>query len=214
MIAFVLGILACFVAGDLLHRFGSTAEVSRKSVHVGTCLVIAAFPVFGIGDRELLLIAIGSFVAIALLRRTVLMRAIMSVERTSWGDLMLPLSVAIIAPMHVAYPVFLGAYLVLGISDALASLVGRAFGRRRYMLLGHAKSYIGSSAFFASAWAILAPVAHFGGLPPVTALLAGGIAAGALTLVEALSHKGVDNLSIPVGAALLLPPLLHIPFPV
>lgn len=213
MIAFVLGILACFVVGDLLHRFGSTAEVSRKSVHVCSCLLIAAFPLFGIGDRELLLIAIGSVVAIALLRRTVVMRAIMSVERASWGDLMLPLSVAIIAPMHVAYPVFLSAYLVLGISDALASLVGRAYGRRRYVLLGHAKSYIGSSAFFVSAWAILAPVAHYGGLPPATALLVGGVAAGVLTLVEALSHKGVDNLSIPVAAALLLPPLLHILFP-
>ena len=213
MIAFLLAILGCFVVGDLLHRFGRSAEVSRKSVHVCSCLVIAAFPLFGIGDRELLLIAIGSFVAIALLRRTVLMRAIMSVERTSWGDLMLPLSVAIVAPMHVAYPVFLGAYLVLGIPDALASLVGRAWGRRRYTLLGHAKSYIGSAAFFASAWLILGVVLHRAGLPPATALVAAGIAGAALAGVEALSHKGLDNLSIPVAAALLLPPLLHIPFP-
>jgi len=208
MIAFVLCILACFLLGDLLHRFRASAEASRKSVHVSTCLTIAAYPLFGIGHRELLIIAIGSFVAIALLRRTVLMRAIMAVERTSWGDLMLPLSVAIAALIGFSYPALLGAYLVLGISDALASLVGRAWGRRRYRLLGHAKSYVGSSAFLVSAWLLLAGVAVFAGLAPAKAVLVAAAVAAGLTLVEACSHKGVDNLLVPLAAAGALQPLL------
>ncbi|MEQ1512830.1 MAG: hypothetical protein ABL934_09145 [Lysobacteraceae bacterium] len=208
MILFVLGIVACCLFGDIVHRFGAPAEISRKSVHVSTCLLIAAFPLFGIDHHQLLLIAVGSFIALALLRRTVLMRSVMSVERTSYGDLLLPLSVAAVAAIGFSYPAFLAAYLVLCISDTLASLIGTAYGRRRYTLLNHSKSYLGSTAFFLSALAILWPTAQFAGLPPMTALLTGVAVGAALTLVEAASHKGVDNFFVPVVAVISLQPLL------
>lgn len=208
MILFVLGIVACCLFGDIVQRCGASAEVSRKSVHVSTCLLIAAFPLFGISHHQLLLIAVGSFVALALLRRTVLMRAVMSVKRTSYGDLMLPLSVAAVAAIGFTYSAFLAAYLVLCISDTLASLVGTAYGRRRYTLLGHTKSYVGSVAFLLSGLAIVWPVSVFAGLPPVAALLTGIAVSAILTLVEALSHKGVDNFFVPVVAVISLQPLL------
>ncbi|MCC7249384.1 MAG: hypothetical protein IT473_12245 [Lysobacter sp.] len=206
MTLFVIGIVACFLFGDILHRFGATAEVSRKSVHVTTCTMIAAFPLFDIGYRELMLIAGGSFLSIALLRTTVLMRSIMAVERTSYGDLLLPLSLVIATWMDFAYPAFLAAYLVLGFSDTLASLVGGAYGRRRYTLLGHTKSYVGSAAFFFSAFAIIAAVAVYaaGSIPIPTALLIGAAVGALLTLVEALSHKGTDNFFVPLIAATVL----------
>ncbi len=208
MILFVLGIIGCCVFGDIVHRCGASAEISRKAVHVSTCLLICAFPLFGIDQHQLLLIAAGSFVALALLRRTVLMRSVMAVQRTSYGDLMLPLSVAAVAAIGVPYPAFLAAYLVLCISDTLASLIGSAYGRRRYTLLGHAKSYVGSAAFFLSAWVIVGASALFAGVPPAPALLTAGAVSAALTLVEALSHQGVDNLFVPVIAAILLQPCL------
>lgn len=208
MILFVLGIIACCLFGDIVQRFGASAEVSRKSVHVSTCLLIAAFPLFGIDHHQLLLIAVGSAIALALLRRTVLMRSVMSVERTSYGDLMLPLSVAAVAAIGFSYPAFLAAYLVLCISDTLASFVGTAYGRRRYTLFGHAKSYVGSVAFFLSALAILWPTAQFAGLPPMAALLTGIAVSAVLTLVEAFSHKGVDNFFVPVFAVISLQSLL------
>ncbi len=210
MILFVLGIIACCLLGDLLHRCGASAEVSRKSVHVSTCLLISALPLFNIGNRELLLIAAGCLVAVALLRRTVLMRSIMAVERQSYGDLMLPLSVILVAAAGFAYPAVLGAYLVLGISDTLASLVGRAYGRRRYTMFGHAKSYVGSAAFFLSAIAILISVALFAGMTPAAALLTAVGVSAALTLVEAFSHKGVDNFFVPLLAAISLQSLLPV----
>ena len=204
MILFVLGIVACCLFGDIVHRCGASAEVSRKSVHVSTCLLIAAFPLFGIDRHQLLLIAVGSVIALALLRRTVLMRSVMAVERTSYGDLMLPLSVAAVAAIGFSY----SAYLVLCFSDTLASLIGSAYGQRRYTLFGHAKSYVGSVAFFLSALAILWPTAQFAGLPPTAALLTGVAVSAILTLVEALSHKGVDNFFVPVVAVISLQPLL------
>lgn len=204
MILFAVVILVCFVFGDVMHRRGASAEVSRKSVHISTCLAIAVFPLFDMDHRELLLVGAGSFIALALLRGTVLLRSIMSVERTSYGDLLLPLSVVAVAAIGFPHPVILGAYLVLGISDTLASLLGRAYGRRRYTTFGHAKSYVGSTAFLLSAWAILTSTALFAGLSPVAALLLGLAVGAVLTLVEAFSHKGVDNLFVPLIAAVLL----------
>lgn len=208
MILFVLGIVACCLLGDIVHRCGASAEVSRKSVHVSTCLLIGAFPLFGIGYRELLLIAAGSFVALALLRGTVLMRSVMAVERQSYGDLLLPVSVAAIAAIGVSYPAFLAGYLILGISDTMASLIGHAHGRRRYTTFGHAKSYIGSLAFFLSGLAIAMSTALFAGLQPIAALLIAVTVSAALMLVEAFSHKGVDNFFVPLIAAISLHPLL------
>lgn len=208
MIAFTVCILVCFLLGDLLHRFGASAEVSRKSVHITTCLAIAAYPLFGIGQQGLWWVGAVSFIAIALLRRTVLMRAIMAVERTSWGDLMLPLSLMITTSLGFSYPALLGAYLVLGISDALASLIGRAWGRRRYTLLGHTKSYVGSTAFFVSACVLLVAVGLFAGLAPTRAVMVAAAVAAGLTVIEACSHKGVDNLLVPLAAAGALHTLL------
>ena len=210
MILFALSILACFLFGDLLHRCGASAEVSRKSVHVSTCLVIGAFPLFNIGQHELLLIAAGCFIAVALLRGTVLLRSIMTVERQSYGDLMLPLSVVVAAAIGFSYPALLAAYLVLGISDTLASLLGRAYGHRRYTTFGHAKSYVGSAAFFLSGWIILASVAMYAGMSPAATVLTGGAISAVLTLVEAFSHKGVDNFFVPLVTAISLQQLLPV----
>lgn len=211
MIAFLLCILASFLVGDLLHRRGASAELSRKSVHVCSCLLICAYPAFGIDERTLFRIAIGSALALSLLRGSVLMRAIMSVERESYGDLLLPASVAIATAIGVSYPAFFAAYLVLGISDALAGLVGRAYGCRRYCLLGHAKTYLGSTAFFLSGLAILTAVGLWLGLAPLAALIIGGVVGAALTLIEACCHKGLDNLCVPLATALSLQAWLSTP---
>ncbi len=206
MMLFVLGTIVCTLLGDLVYRFGGSAELSRKTVHVSSCSLIAAFPLFGFGYDQLVLIAAGCFVAIGLLRRTLVLRSVMAVERTSYGDLLLPLSVLILAAIGVAYPAFLAAYLVLGISDTLASLIGSAYGKRHYRLFGYTKSYAGSAAFFLSGCAILGLVAASIGLQPQAALLTAAAVSGALTLVEAFSHKGADNLLVPLIAAISLQP--------
>ena len=65
-------------------------------------------------------------------------------------------------------------------------------------------------AFFLSAVAILVSVALVAGLPPGPALLTGFAVGVALTLVEAFSHKGVDNFFVPLVAAISLQPLLPV----
>ena len=88
------------------------------------------------------------------------------------------------------------AFAMVSVSDTVAALVGKRFGRHRY----GEKSYEGSLAFFASAVAIAAVVPHL--------LLPAGIAmAAAGTLAEAVvirigGFKIDDNITVPLAAAL------------
>lgn len=92
----------------------------------------------------------------------------------------------------------ISAFLVLIVSDLCAALVGRKFGRRRFL----GKSVEGSLAFLVTALLIVAATPKIGYLPAEYAV--GAAAAIAATIVEA-SPTGIDdNLSIPLtfGGAL------------
>ena len=98
-------------------------------------------------------------------------------------------------------------FLILIVSDLAAALVGKKFGRRKFL----AKSLEGSAAFFATALAVVATTPKIGYEAGEYAL--GAAAALAATLVEAGAAGIDDNLSIPLtvgavlwaGYALLLP---------
>jgi dolichol kinase len=98
--------------------------------------------------------------------------------------------------------------------DALASIVGKRYGRHRYQVAGSTRSYEGSAAMFAASalsmflTILLVPGSPLGPLTPAlstgTALAAALAAAFAATLAEAVSPAGTDNLSVPLVAAALV----------
>jgi dolichol kinase len=126
--------------------------------------------------------------------RVSLLRSIHTVVRTSWGEVFFPLGIAVAALLYLpANPqVYTLSTLVLAISDPLANLLGsRATGGR--LLFG--KSLQGSLAFLAASTAICLVF-----LPPLQALLV----SLALTVTEAISPLGSDNLTIPAAGWLAL----------
>ncbi|MBN1587874.1 MAG: phosphatidate cytidylyltransferase, partial [Candidatus Omnitrophica bacterium] len=77
------------------------------------------------------------------------------------------------------------------------------WGRRFFQILGARKTVEGSLAMLGVSWVVAAGVLFFWpGLGFKALLPALGIAIGA-TGLEALGHKGLDNLLIPLGGALL-----------
>lgn len=98
------------------------------------------------------------------------------------------------------------AALIVGIADGVAEPVGRRFGRYFYNFRFSARRSVeGSSAVFASTLAIMLLAVAHGSHPFASAVLV----ATAVSLVEALSPKGTDNLSIPLVAAILVHSLLR-----
>jgi diacylglycerol kinase (CTP) len=93
------------------------------------------------------------------------------------------------------------AILILAFADPVASITGRLWGKRK---LFQNKSYVGTGAFFAVAWvtaSIFLTVA-VKDLSTPRAAVAALIIAAAGTIVELLSTRLDDNLTIPVVCAL------------
>ncbi len=103
--------------------------------------------------------------------------------------------------------IVLTAFPILIISDSMAALVGRRFGKRKFLQ----KSFEGSSAFFLFALIVILftpKVEH-----SVTEYLIGTAAALVGTVVEASSWKIDDNLSIPLSVGVVMWGLYLILYP-
>ena len=94
--------------------------------------------------------------------------------------------------------VAINAFTILIISDTTSALIGRRFGRHRFL----AKSLEGSSAFFVSAILVILVAPKIDQLP--MEYIIGFIAAAIGTVVEALPIKVDDNLSIPLSVGFSL----------
>lgn len=90
------------------------------------------------------------------------------------------------------------AFAILIVSDSTSALVGRRFGKRRFF----DKSLEGSIAFFVSAVLVVfvAPKVAFHPLEYVIGIVAAGVGA----IVEAISMKVDDNISIPIAVGLVM----------
>jgi len=87
----------------------------------------------------------------------------------------------------------INAISILIISDTTSALVGRRFGRHRFL----AKSLEGSLGFFISAVLVVLVAPKIGRLP--IEYIIGFIAAAIGTVVEALPIKIDDNISVPLS---------------
>lgn len=168
----------------------ASPERLRKALHILTGTTAFAFP-FLFESAVPVWALVGGILVVLLLRRRKL--ATQAVGRTSIGELLMPLSIAVLFTLTRGQPLVLYwlplFYLVF--ADSLAALVGAQFGRHRY----GSKSLEGTATFVG--------VALLGGLvflPPATALALAVLASA----LEHISWRGLDNLTVPIGSYLLL----------
>lgn len=83
----------------------------------------------------------------------------------------------------------------------MAALIGQRFGAHPYQIWGEQKSWEGSLAMLIVSYLVCAGILlSVRGAMPSTWAIAGAVAIVA-TLLESASKYGVDNLSVPLGAA-------------
>ena len=198
---FILIILACsviIVGIELLkRRFSLSTNITRRATHIGTSLVVVIMPLF-ISANQIIMIGLAFAVVLFVGRRYDLFSAIHGVERRTFGEVYLPLGVAITAyyflPNNLAS--FQFGVFIMGISDALGGLIGEQFGKHYIHFFGNKKSLEGSIIFFVSSLVItflFFPI--FGYQLVIVPLI--------LTLTEFSLVYGLDNLILPVLGAFL-----------
>lgn len=206
----LVGLGGLIALAERLRTYGVSVDNTRRLVHVGVSLFLVAtpyvfsspFPVYGLA---------GLFVVV---NATALSKnwwaGIHRARSQSVGTVALPLAaiVALAATWTITdarVPIFQAAFLVLAISDPLASVVGQRWGRSNW--IGNA-SWAGSGAFLGSAFVLLTVVLLSSTSWPITRILAESVIIALVSaLVEAICRGGWDNLFVPVAVILILSPL-------
>lgn len=187
--------LALFSVLELIARkVKLNIEVSRKLAHI-IAGVSAAFLPLVMPFSSIIGIALLFLVVMLVSRRAKLFRSIHDVKRQSYGELLFPLGVALTAWLFPIAHIYTYAILIMSVSDGLAGLLGSKFGKMKYTLGSAHKSYIGSTVFLITALVIGFSFSWSYSIIAISLVL---------TLVEAASTRGVDNVLLPPVAALLL----------
>lgn len=216
----ILEIIICLSVFGLLVLFGEflrrkkiiKGELARKFVHTTSGTWAALWPVF-LDLKTIAVLSLALTVVAIFLRATNLLKSVYSVKRISVGEILIGIGMAIAAWFAISGSVYSAAVLVISWSDSIAAIVGTKFGKNNSFKLWKAKkSLIGSTAFFVTTLLIVASfyvyeqnsLTMFLGLDLLRTVIYSASIAMALTVVEIFGVYGLDNLSVPVLAMLLL----------
>ena len=209
---FAAAFVVLFIIGELLRRACHwNPEATRKTVHLAGCLIAMLFP--AVLHSVWSVFALGcAFAAILLIApRFNLLHAVNDVERSasSVGGVTHPLAIFIcyFFADRLQMPVFYEiAMLVLAFSDSSAALTGMTYGRKKYLVEGDSrKSIEGSVIFFLCTFLIVEiMLLLFTALTRLDCILLALLIAVLVTLFEAISLHGTDNLFVPLGTIFIL----------
>ncbi|MDZ7744655.1 MAG: hypothetical protein U5K77_02740 [Candidatus Saccharibacteria bacterium] len=184
-------------------------EQSRKLVHITVGSFIASWAFF-MPLWHIQIIAALMLVVVLVSRTLKVFRGIHSVKRKTYGDLLYPISIGLVAALASSPWIFAAAILHMSVADGLAAVIGNKFGKgNSYKVFVETKSIIGTatclvvSALIIS-WIILWSPAGFDVLMWPAILWVPVLVAA----VENLSPYGTDNLTVPIIVVLSLSSLL------
>jgi phytol kinase len=186
------------------------AELTRKAVHVGMGLIALTLPWLFSARWPVLALCAGLGAAFVALRRFArqsdLGAAMHDVNRASRGDLYFAVSVGALWVLAAGDRLlFVVPVLVLTLGDAVAALVGVRYGRTRFDGSATGKSAEGSVALFVVTFvSVHLPLVLAGRVGAIEGILIAATMAVAITLLEAVAWRGLDNVFVPIGAFLLL----------
>jgi phytol kinase len=192
-------------------RYAWSAELQRKSVHVATGLYALTLPLT-FSERWPVVVLVGLAGAVMLMLRlpyfakSGLGSTLHGVERKSYGELLLALSVGFIFYFSLENPVlYILPIAVLTLSDAAAAMIGTRYGRRVFAVEAGTKSLEGVTMFFLVTWIVaMILLLLMTDIGRANVVLLSVVIAAFGALVEADSWRGFDNLFVPVGIYLFL----------
>tara|TARA_Y100000766_G_C18903326_1_gene604515 strand:+ start:1556 stop:2209 length:654 start_codon:yes stop_codon:yes gene_type:complete len=202
------GFILLFASAELMyHKFKIKAELTRKYVHFLTGFLTLLFP-FMLNNHWFVLLLCGLFAALLILsKRLKLLPSINNINRESTGSFLYPAAVYscyFISDLLEAKIYFYVPILILAVADPFAALFGKKWPLGQYTILGHTKTLVGSTAFFVCSLITVTITFWLNGFVVYQIIPIVFFLAFSTTMVEAISHKGYDNLTIPAITLLIL----------
>jgi phytol kinase len=195
------------LAAELSHQQGwLPPEPTRKIVHIGTGHVILIawllqLPAW-VGITSAMLASMATLISYQL----PILPGVNSVGRQSLGTFFYAVSIGLLTAIF--WPIQQPEYAVIGIlimawGDGLAAIVGQKFGKHPYQVWGNQKSLEGTTVLMLVSYLITTMIlSALPGSSPSSWLVGIPVAIAAVGL-ESISQWGIDNLTLPIGTALL-----------
>lgn len=203
LILTVLIVLVLLFGNELWWRKkGYHGEAGRKFIHLTVGSFVAFWPFFLNWD-QIRLLSVAFLVVVAISKYFHLFRAIHSVQRPTWGEVFFAIAVGAVTLVTHNKWVYMAALLQMSLADGLAAIIGVAYGKKhQYLILGQAKSLIGTATFIVVSVYILLSFTYLSGIPISLATILGLSYAAAL--IENIGVFGLDNLFVPILISIVL----------
>ncbi|MBU1020823.1 MAG: hypothetical protein KJ847_06360 [Firmicutes bacterium] len=187
-------------------------EGARKFIHIGVSNWWILAMIFFKGENAVWFAIIPPITFIVLNYLSYRLNLLKAMERGGKGNLgtvYFPISllILVILTFGVLEQPFIGAVgiLVMGYGDGLAAVIGTKYGKHK---IAFGKSIEGSLTMFLASFAVAITILLISGVPNPY-LIALGVAVIA-SIIELVTPKGLDNLSVPLITSLALYILLLI----
>ncbi len=199
-------VILVLIAEFLSRKLNNNAELTRKIVHIGTGNIILLAWWLDI-SRVIILWASVVASAIAIISYFLpILPSVNSVGRKSLGTLFYAISIGILTALFWFDGTKLWTaigILVMSYGDGFAGLIGQKWGKHPYKILGNNKSWEGSLTMalvsFMVGFTVISVVQEW----QWENMILLGIMAIFATILETFSQIGIDNLTVPVGSAII-----------
>ena len=196
--------LIIFIAWVVYRFTDSEAEIIRKIVHIGMGNVILIAWWLDIPAYVGITASVFASLITLLSYKFPILPGINSVGRQSLGTFFYAVSIGVL--VGIFWYLHQPQYAVLGImimawGDGLAALIGKRFGKHKYIVFGAQKSWEGSLTVTLSSYFICAILLFIVQGNIWQTWIISLIVALIATILEAFSFLGIDNLTVPIGSA-------------
>jgi phytol kinase len=205
LLVYIYVVILLIVSEKLLDKW---PELSRKFLHIMVGNVAFLLPIFQT-SWVMAFIAAGPFILFTFLMSPYTpiksIKGRTSAAGHSMGLVYYAITWTILAYLFFDNMVIIAiGILAMSYGDGFASIIGLKFGKKKYNVFGDQKSYVGSFAMFVFTFitTVVALVYYSIPLSSYVILVLLGIAVVA-AIVEGLTPKGLDNLSVPFVTAFL-----------
>ncbi len=192
-------------------RYKVNSEHTRKFAHITASLSSLIF-IFTVESHWYVLFVGGTLGLVLFIgKQKGYIKSITSVDRKTGGSYILPFSIYLIFLISDIFDndlLFILPILILGISDPLAGIFGRKYKNKTKEIsvlpYNFNKTFLGSSIFFISAFLISLLSLYFFDYSISNIILLSILIAISTTIVEIVSSKGIDNISVPLVGVFIL----------
>ena len=198
-----VGLIICIAW--VVYRFtDSEREIIRKIVHIGMGNVILIAWWLDIPAYVGITASVFASLITLLSYKFPILPGINSVGRQSLGTFFYAVSIGVL--MGIFWYLHQPQYAVLGImimtwGDGLAALIGKRFGKHKYIIFDSTKSWEGSLTVTLISYFICVTLLLLTQGNIWQTWIVSLIVACIATILETFSYLGIDNLTVPIGSA-------------